>query len=71
LFCKENEGTLYFCKSKDEPLNKYLCDKPKGLIEVYENLDELPPIKDLKPCNQTLICFNDMVTDIRKHPIIS
>jgi hypothetical protein len=38
---------------------------------VHENLEKLPPIHDLKPCNQTLIIFDDMVTDLKKHPIIS
>ena len=75
LFCKGTEGTFdniyIFCKSRDEPLYKYLSDKSKGLIEVHENLEKLPPINDLKSCNQTLIIFDDMVTDLKKHPIIS
>ena len=41
LFCK-GKGTydnIYiFCKCKDEPLYRYLSDKSKGLIEVFENL---------------------------------
>ena len=36
-----------------------------------KNLEKLPPINDLKSCNQTLIIFDDMVTDLKKHPIIS
>ena len=38
---------------------------------MHENLEKLPPINDLKSCNPTLINFDDMVTDIQKHPIIS
>ena len=75
MFCKGNEGTFdniyIFCKSRDEPLYKYLADKNKGLIKVHEDLFKLPPINDLKSCNQTLIIFDDMVTDLKKHPIIS
>jgi hypothetical protein len=74
LFCKGNEGTFdniyIFCKSRDEPLYKYLSDKSKGLIDVYENLEKLPPINDLNTCKQTLIIFDDMVTDISKHSTI-
>ena len=75
MFCKGTEGTFdniyIFCKSRDEPLYKYLSDKSKGLIDVYENLEKLPFIHDLKPCNQNLIIFDDMVTDLKKHRIIS
>jgi hypothetical protein len=75
LFCKGTEGTFdniyIFCKSRDEPLYKYLSDKSKGLIDVHENLEKLPPINDLNTCKQTLIIFDDMVTDLKKHPIIS
>jgi hypothetical protein len=75
LFCKGNEGTFdniyIFCKSRDEPLYQYLSDKSKGLIDVYENLDKLPAINELNNCKQTLIIFDDMVTDLKKHPIIS
>ena len=75
LFCKGTEGTFdniyIFCKSRDEPLYKYLSDKSKGLIDVYENLDKLPAINELNNCKQTLIIFDDMVTDLKKHPIIS
>jgi hypothetical protein len=38
---------------------------------VHEDLLKLPSINDLKPCNQTIIFFDDIVTDISKHPIIS
>jgi len=74
LFCRE-KGTFdqiyIFCKSKDEPLYRFLCDKSKGLIEVHEDLEKLPPLNELKPNEQTLIIFDDMVTDIKKHPVIS
>ena len=74
LFCK-GKGTYdninIFCKCKDEPIYRYLADKSKGLIEVFENLEKLPALNDLNACKQTLIIFDDMVTDIKKHPIIS
>ena len=66
LFCKGKEGTFdniyIFCKSRDEP---FLGDKSKGLIEVHENLDKLPVLNDLKPNEQTLIIFDDMVNDLK------
>ena len=68
LFCK-NKGTydyIYiFCKSVDEPLYKYLSDKSKGLIEVYEDLSKLPALNDLNACKQTLIFFDDLVLDLK------
>ena len=74
LFCK-GKGTFdniyIFCKSIDEPLYQFLGDKSKGLIEVHENLDKLPALNDLKTNEQTLIIFDDMVNDLKKHPIIS
>ena len=75
LFCKGKEGTFdniyIFCKSRDEPLYQFLGDKSKGLIEVHENLDKLPALNDLKTNEQTLIIFDDMANDLKKHPIIS
>jgi hypothetical protein len=74
LFCK-GKGTydsiFIFCKSRDEPLYQFLGDKSKGLIEVHETLEKLPALNDLKPSEQTLIIFDDMVNDLKKHPIIS
>jgi len=67
-FCKGKEGTFdniyIFCKSRDEPLYQFLGDKSKGLIEVHENLDKLPALNDLKPSEQTLIIFDDMVNNL-------
>jgi hypothetical protein len=75
LFCKGKDGTFdniyIFYKSRDEPLYQYLADKSKGLIEVYEDLKDLPPINELKPSNQTLIIFDDFITDVKEHPLIS
>jgi len=74
LFCK-GKGTFdsiyVFCKCKEEPLYKYLSDKSKGLIEVHEDLSKLPALNDSNVCKQTLLIFDDMVTDLKKHPIIS
>ena len=57
LFCR-GKGTFdqihIFCKSKDEPLYRFLNDKSKGLIEVHEDLEKLPPLNELKPNEQTL-----------------
>ena len=73
LFCK-GKGTydsiFIFCKSRDEPLYQFLGDKSKGLIEVHEDLEKLPALNDLKPNKQTLIIFDDMVLDIKKHNTI-
>ena len=41
------------------------------MIEVHETLEKLPALNDLKPSEQTLIIFDDMVNDLKKHPIIS
>jgi len=41
------------------------------LIEVHEDLDKLPNINELKPHEQTLLIFDDFITDVKKHPIIS
>ena len=74
LFCK-GRGTYdeihIFCKSKDEALYRFLCDKSKGLIEVHEDLLKLKPINEYKPHEQTLLIFDDLVTDLKTHPVIS
>ena len=74
LFCK-GRGTFdeiyIFCKSKDEALYRFLCDKSKGLIEVHEDLLKLKPINEYKPHEQTLLVFDDLVMDIKNHPVIS
>ena len=38
---------------------------------MHENLEKLPPINDLNSCKQTLVIFDDFISDIQKHPIIS
>jgi len=74
LFCK-GKGTydsiFIFCKSRDEPLYQFLGDKSKGLIEVHEDMEKLPALNELKPSEQTLMIFDDFITDIKKFPIIS
>ena len=74
LFCK-GKGTFdeiyIFCKCKDEALYRFLSDKSKGLIEIHEDLLKLKPINEFKPHEQTLLIFDDMVNDLKKHPIIS
>jgi len=40
------------------------------LIEINESLEKLPALHDLKPSEQTLIIFDDMVLDIKKHNTI-
>ena len=68
MFCKGNEGSFeniyIFCKLRDEPLYENLSVKSKGSIDVYENLEKLPPINDLNTCKQTSIIFDDMVRDL-------
>ena len=46
-------------------------DKSKGMVEVYEDLEKLPKLNELNACKQTLIIFDDFVTDLKKLPIIS
>ena len=74
LFCK-GRGTYdeihIFCKSKDEALYRFLCDKSKGLIEVHEDLLKLKPINEYKPHEQTLLIFDDMINDSKSFPVIS
>jgi len=74
LFCK-GRGTFdeihIFCKSKDEALYRFLCDKSKGLIEVHEDLLKLKPINEYKPHEQTLLIFDDMINDLKSFPVIS
>ena len=74
LFCK-GHGTYdqihIFCKCKDEALYRFLCDKSKGLIEIHEDLDKLPNINEFKSHEQTLLIFDDFITDVKKHPVIS
>ena len=57
-----------FCKSKDEPLYRFLCDKSKRLIEIHEDLDKLLNINEFKPHEQTLLIFDDFITDVKKTP---
>jgi len=52
-------------------LYQFLGDKSKGLIEVHETLEKLPASNELKPSEQTLIIFDDFITDIEKDPFIS
>ena len=74
LFCK-GKGTCdeihIFCKCKDEALYRFLGDISKGLIEIHEDLSKLLPINEFKPHEQTLIIFDDFITDVKKHPVIS
>jgi len=74
LFCK-GHGTFddihIYCKSKDEPLYRFLCDKSKGLIEIHEDLSTLKPINEIKPHEQTLLIFDDMINDLKSFPVIS
>jgi hypothetical protein len=38
---------------------------------VYEDLSKQPALNDINPCKQTLIIFDDMVLNIKTHPIIN
>jgi len=52
-------------------LYRFLCDKSRGLIEIHEDLDKLPNINEFKSHEQTLLIFDDFITDVKKHPVIS
>jgi len=41
------------------------------LIQIHEDLDKLPNINEFKSHEQTLLIFDDFITDIKKHPLIS
>ena len=41
------------------------------MIEIHEDLSKLLPINEFKPHEQTLIIFDDFITDVNKHPVIS
>jgi hypothetical protein len=49
----------------DEPFYRYLSDKSKGLIEVYENLEKLPALNNINPCKRTLLIFDDLVLELK------
>ena len=38
---------------------------------MYESLKILLPINDINPCKQTLIIFDDFISSLKTHPIIS
>jgi len=73
LFCKGRgiyDEIHIFCKSKDEALYRFLCDKSRGLIEVHEILLKLKPINEYKQHEQTLLTFDDMINDLKSFPVI-
>ena len=41
------------------------------MIEIHEDLDKLPNINEFKSHEQTLLIFDDFITDVKKHPVIS
>jgi len=58
----------YFCRSKDEPIIKYLEKKiPRTHLQVYEGIADLPdlnekdPEKGFDPKLQHLVIFDDLV----------
>jgi len=61
---------IYFGNRWTSPLPLFI-GKFKGLIEVYANLEKLPGLNDINPCKQTLIVVDDMVLNIKTHPIIN
>ena len=66
---KCQETTLLWTADREvvfEPLYQFLGDKSKGLIEIHESLEKLPALNDLKTSEQTLIIFDDFITDIKK-----
>lgn len=70
-FCK-GKGTFHdimiFCKSRDEPLYKYLSDTTQGQIKIEEDLRNLPQINTLNKKEPSCIVFDDLVLD--KNPLI-
>jgi hypothetical protein len=50
------------CKSKDEPLYKYLDEKAEGAVEFFEN-GEVPEISSFAEFQQSFIVFDDLVLE--------
>ena len=54
-----------------ENLNDSIKDFNKRIKKNDWNIKKLPALNDLKTSEQTLIIFDDFITDIKKFPIKS
>lgn len=58
------EKIVICCKSKAEPLYEFLEMKiPKGSLEIYEGIENVPPVSKYINVGQMLIIFDDLVLD--------
>lgn len=57
------ENIVICCKSKEEPLYKYLEEKIGDGITFFEGIENVPNVDDFADCGQTLIVFDDLVLD--------
>jgi hypothetical protein len=63
------EHLIICCQTKYEPLYEYLEKKiPEGMLTFFEN-GEIPNIRELEGCGQTLIIFDDLVLNKDQHDI--
>lgn len=64
------EKLVICCKSKQEPLYEYLESKvPEGQLEIYEGMENVPPLDKYKNDGQILIIFDDLVAEKNQAPI--
>jgi len=58
------EKIIICCKSKEEPLYEYLESKiPKGALDFYEGIENVPNVDEFKGTGQMLAIFDDLVLD--------
>lgn len=58
------EKIVICCKSKAEPLYEFLETKiPPEQLEIYEGIENVPPVDKYKGVGQMLIIFDDLVLD--------
>jgi len=50
-------------KNSDEPLYNFLKEKLEDSLDVYEGLENAPPVDSFDKTNQHLIVFDDLITD--------
>ena len=65
-------NVILCCKTSQEPLYQFLTEQLGERIRVITELNKFPTIDDLKKesNNQTLIIFDDMVTEKNCKPIL-
>lgn len=73
IFKADNFDHIYIvAKSPKQPLLKYLKAKLGDKLTIYDRIDELPPVEEIKDENpkQILVVFDDCVMDKKMQPKI-